>query len=444
MLKEEPKIMVGILQARRQIAGELLGDFYLAGVGPVTGRFNAVFKKDAIHLAFESGQKALSAEGLHLLATGRGTFILFDVAIGIDFHWERMEPQTFKGDLTLTPGGEGNITAVNAVDLEDYLASVIASEMSAGAPVEFLKAHAVASRSWLAAMLRQKKETPQQGQSGEAISQENSERIRWYDREDHGGFDVCADDHCQRYQGINRLQCGNAQEACEATRGLFLVYDGRICDARYHKCCGGLTDRFETAWADIAVPYLSSVSDAATSHGPVETEADAQRWISGSPEAYCNTKDDAVIRDILPSYDQETLDFFRWQIYFTRDELEEILRSKTGMNFGTLQNITPLERGPSGRIVRLRIEGSEETLIIGKELEIRRCLSPSHLYSSAFVVRIERNGSEAPVRFTFNGAGWGHGIGLCQIGAAVMAQKGFTAEDILRHYFNGAQLKKLY
>jgi SpoIID/LytB domain protein len=225
---------------------------------------------------------------------------------------------------------------------------------------------------------------------------------------------------------------------------MFLVYDNEICDARYYKACGGMTELFENAWADTPLAYLTNVSDAPQNFPPVVTEEDARAWIHSNPDAYCNTTDGNILRQVLPSFDQETTDFFRWTVVYTRQELEALMAKKSGIDFGTLHALTPLERGPSGRIFKLKIEGAKKTLIVGKELEIRRWFSKSHLYSSAFVVETERDSAGVPVSFTFRGAGWGHGVGLCQIGAAVMAVKGFPAEDIVKHYFRNAQLMTLY
>ena len=267
--------------------------------------------------------------------------------------------------------------------------------------------------------------------------------IRWYDREDHDLFDVCADDHCQRYQGITKIVSKQAEEAVRETRGMVITYQDEICDARYSKACGGITEEFDTAWDDKRVPYLASISDASVPHRPIRTEEEASRWILSDPEAYCNTKDEGLLEKILPDFDRETKGFFRWTIEYSREELEEILREKSGFDFGTLQEIVPLRRGPSGRISRLKIVGSKRSMVVGKELEIRRWLSRSHLYSSAFVVTVNIIPGEAE-RFIFHGAGWGHGVGLCQIGAAVMATRGFSAEEILRHYFRGVEIKKIY
>jgi len=262
--------------------------------------------------------------------------------------------------------------------------------------------------------------------------------MRWYDRENHELFDVCADDHCQRYQGITKIISEQAEEAVRKTRGIVIAHHDEICDARYSKACGGITEDFDTAWDDKGVPYLRSVSDASVPHRPMTTEEEASAWILSTPESYCRTNDERLLEKILPDFDRETKGFFRWRVEYSRTELEEILRQKSGFDFGTLQEILPLRRGPSGRISRLRIVGSKRNMVVGKELEIRRWLSRSHLYSSAFIVKVDGG------RFIFHGAGWGHGVGLCQIGAAVMASRGFSAEQILNHYFREVEIKKVY
>jgi SpoIID/LytB domain protein len=371
---------------------------------------------------------------------GDGSFLLHDVTIGINFHWERREDQVFEGGLRLLALPDGTVTAINVIGVEAYLASVISSEMSSSSPPALLRAHAITSRSWLVAMLeREAKERSGGGARGHVSDQEV---VRWYDREDHALFDVCADDHCQRYQGITKILSTTVAEAVAATRGVFLVHAGEVCDARFYKACGGLTEDFRSAWEEVDVPYLHSISDATTSYAPVTSEADAERWILSQPPAFCNTNDGAVLRQVLPSFDQETTDFFRWQVTYTADQLQELLRDRSGCDFGRVVDLLPLQRGASGRIVRLRIVGEKRTMIVGKELEIRKWLSKSHLYSSAFIVRKEGAGSSTS--FTLVGAGWGHGVGLCQIGAAVMATKGYTAEEIVLHYFRGAQVEKLY
>ena len=365
-------------------------------------------------------------------------FSLFNVTIGNRFHWERTEDLTFEGELILLLRNDGTIAAINEISLEDYLKSVISSEMSGAAPMEFLKAHAILSRSWILAALDRKKKKHQRSTPVRKATKKEGEVIRWYDREEHDLFDVCSDDHCQRYQGITKIVSEQAKEAVRETRGSVITHQGEICDARYSKACGGITEDFDTAWDNKSVPYLKSISDASVPHRLITTEEEASAWILSPPDAYCNTKDEGLLGKILPDFDRETKGFFRWMVEYSRAELEEILGEKSGFDFGTLQEIVPLHRGPSGRISRLKIVGSKRSIVVGKELEIRRWLSRSHLYSSAFIVKVEAG------RFTLHGAGWGHGVGLCQIGAAVMATRGFSAEEILKHYFKGIQMKRIY
>jgi SpoIID/LytB domain protein len=333
---------------------------------------------------------------------------------------------------------------INEVCLELYLQSVISSEMSAEAPIELLKAHTITSRSWLMAMLERQGKFRNIHIHTRHPSETVNEIIRWYDREDHTLFDVCADDHCQRYQGIAKIISNSVQEAINTTRGIFLVTGSEVCDARFSKACGGRTELFENCWEETSIPYLQSVSDSSLNYPPTLNEADAEHWITSSPDVYCNTTDGKMLQHVLPSFDRETTDFFRWKFEYSPEQLEEILHTKSEIDFGTVTDIIPMKRGPSGRIAKLKIVGSKRTIIVGKELEIRRWLSKSHLYSSAFIVKIERDPNGLPRKFTFHGAGWGHGVGLCQIGAAVMATKGFTAEEIVEHYFKGVELKKLY
>jgi SpoIID/LytB domain protein len=444
MISDEPKIKVGILEKRYEVRGIFNGRFVANESLILDGEFHARVENGTIVLADSRGKELLRGNEIHCRRSGAANFTLRDVTIGIDFHWERKEEQTFQGDLTLLASEDGTLTAINEISVEDYLASVISSEMSAEAPVELLKAHAITSRSWLVAMLEREKREKKIGAPSQRAIQREGELIRWYGREDHDLFDVCADDHCQRYQGITKIISKSVAEAVQDTRGIFLVYNNEICDARFSKACGGLSENFENAWENTPIPYLQSVADAVQNFPPVQTEEEAERWILSRPEAFCNTTDGNILRQVLPSFDQETTDFFRWAITYSREEIEEIIRSKSGIDFGAVMNLSPIQRGPSGRIVRLKIEGTKQTLIIGKELEIRRWLSRSHLYSSAFVVRTERDDKGVPIRFTLLGAGWGHGVGLCQIGAAVMAMKGFTAEEIVQHYFRGAELQKLY
>lgn len=434
-MKDQLKITVGIMDRQTEVNGRLDGNFCGDGFGPVSGRFSGKSMQGIIVL-FDHADREICRSPLIKLTTPKGsTFTLSNVTIGNRFHWERAEDQTFQGDLILRLHKDGTIAAINEIPLEDYLASVISSEMSSTAPMEFLKAHAIIARSWLLAVLDRKKKTKE---LLEKIIEKEGEIIRWYDREEHDLFDVCADDHCQRYQGITKIVSVQTEEAVRETRGMVITYQDEISDARYSKACGGLTEEFDTAWGDKRVPYLTSISDAPVPHRLITTEEEASAWILSEPDAYCHTKDDRLIEKILPDFDRETKGFFRWTIEYSRAELEEILKEKSGFDFGTLKEIVPLRRGPSGRILRLKIAGSKRSMVVGKELEIRRWLSRSHLYSSAFVVKVEGE------RFTLHGAGWGHGVGLCQIGAAIMATRGFSAEEILRHYFRGVEIKNIY
>jgi stage II sporulation protein D len=370
------------------------------------------------------------------------TFTVEGVTIGVDFHWERQETQSFQGSIEAVRAEDG-VRIINEIPVECYLASVISSEMSASCPGALLRAHAIVSRSWLLAQLTNNASPA----PGPGTSEAGDRLIRWYDRESHKDFDVCADDHCQRYQGITKAFGTAAFDAVRETRGEMLVYADNICDARYSKCCGGMTERYSAAWDDINVPYLSPVYDGggrlAPDCLPLTTEANAERWIRSSPQAFCNTRSEELFSRILTGFDQETVDFYRWEIVHDSQDLTDILNEKLGIDFGRVFDLNPVERGQSGRIIALKIIGEKRSLTIGKELEIRRALSRSHLYSSAFVVRKEKHGAGKD-RFRFIGAGWGHGVGLCQIGAAVMADGGIAYRDILSHYFKGASTVSIY
>ena len=369
------------------------------------------------------------------------SFDLKAVTIGVDFHWQRREDQRFRGALNLAVTEKG-IVAINQIDAEEYLTSVISSEMSANASKQLLKAHAVISRSWLLAQIEKNQQLAKGEKPYTSCQQDEEQLIRWYDREDHVLFDVCADDHCQRYQGITRETNPVVKEAIQETRGEVLLYDGVICDARFSKCCGGVTERFGNCWEPIDHPYLAVLRDAPEKEHPdLTNEEEAQKWIRTAPSAFCHTTDKAILSQVLNNYDQETTDFYRWQVIYTQEELAELIHRKSGIDFGQILDLVPLERGGSGRIVRLKIIGSQRSLIIGKELEIRRTLSESHLYSSAFVVDKELSANGVPTCFILTGAGWGHGVGLCQIGAAVMGAKGYTYDAILTHYFPGATIE---
>ncbi len=356
---------------------------------------------------------------------------VYDVTIGVHFHWERKETQLFKGAITILPDGE-DLVLVNTLDVEDYLASVISSEMKATSHPQLLRAHAVISRSWVLAQILNKK-----GEEAVSSMDTPGRRIRWYGHSEHTLFDVCADDHCQRYQGVTRQTTPEVQEAVDATRGQVLMYDGKLCDARFSKCCGGVFEEFQYCWEDEKYPYLVARRDSAQpmDYPDLRAEGNAARWILSSPEAFCNTRDHSILSQVLNGYDQETTDFYRWTVEYDTDTLSELVARKSGIDFGRIKSLIPIERGTSGRISLLKIVGEKASLEVGKELEIRRLLSESHLYSSAFVVTKTATG------FKLTGAGWGHGVGLCQIGAAVMANKGYTYAQILQHYFPGSILK---
>ena len=391
-------------------------------------------------------------------AAADSSFDLKAVTIGVDFHWQRQEDQRFRGALNLVVGKE-EIIAINQVDAETYLMSVISSEMSATASKEFLKAHAVISRSWLLSQVEnriRKTDAPRFPNP----YRDKTQLIRWYDREEHTFFDVCADDHCQRYQGITRAFTPAVEEAVNETRGEILTDDERICDTRFSKCCGGVTEKFEHCWQPVPHAYLTAVRDDARSLGTdslqtkagasapplpdLTNEAEADRWIRTAPDSFCRTADSRILSQVLTNYDQETTDFYRWKVAYTQPELSELIRRKSGMDFGEIVDLVPLERGTSGRIVRLKIVGTRQSFIIGKELEIRRTLAETHLYSAAFVVDREDFRYDIPGRFVLTGAGWGHGVGLCQIGAAVMGEQGYSYREMLAHYFPETVLEKRY
>jgi len=377
-------------------------------------------------------------------------FELYRVVIGVQFHWEREETQCFKGKLKIFVEN-GMLTAVNILPLEDYLLSVISSEMSATSSLELLKAHAVTSRSWLLAQIEKSKQV--KDASYKTLIRNEEGYIRWYDREDHARFDVCADDHCQRYQGITKVSSPQVYEALKATSGEVMMYDGAVCDARYYKCCGGISEKFENVWEPVVHPYLTQVIDndviPEAFNTDLTNEENARAWILGNPPAFCNTNDKEALSQVLNYYDQETQDFYRWQVTLTQAKIKDLLFRKVGIDVGDVLDLIPLERGVSGRIIRLKIVGSRQNIVIGKELEIRKALSESHLYSSAFVVDTRHCGLDPqsptiPAEFILRGAGWGHGVGLCQIGAAIMGAKGYPYKEILTHYFPNAEIKKIY
>ena len=373
------------------------------------------------------------------------SFSLYDVTIGVNFHWERKETQTFLGKLKFIINGN-SVCAVNELPVERYLESVISSEMSATSSLELLKAHAVISRSWLLVQMQNRRKGEATAHVAASEIQGNGELIRWYDREDHTLFDVCADDHCQRYQGITKETSAHVAEAIRQTAGQVLTDEDEICDARFSKCCGGETEEFQYCWENLRKPYLVALRDAPQQEAlDLTVEANAVRWIRSSPESFCNTRDAKVLSQVLNNYDQETSDFYRWRVEYTQQQVQQLLTEKLGIDFGAVVDLIPVERGTSGRLSKLRIVGEKLTLVIGKELEIRRALSKSHLYSSAFVVDdFDRNEQGFPKRFALIGAGWGHGVGLCQIGAAVMGERGYSYKEILLHYYPGAIIEQIY
>ena len=404
---EEPFVKVGIVSGQK--IDFALNGAYTAKGETINGKQTVEFSEGGI--LWNGNQYR---ELTFTPAAPDASFSLFDVTIGVNFHWERKETQVFLGTLRLVVESD-KIVAINELPVEQYLASVISSEMKATAGLELLKAHAVISRSWLLAQMKRREEAGERKDGFFSFIKKDDELIRWYDREDHTIFDVCADDHCQRYQGITKQTSKNVEQALKATRGQILCYGDEICDARFSKCCGGQTEEFQYCWEDTPKPYLVSVEDP-----------------------FCNTSDKAVLSQVLNDYDQETNDFYRWTVEYTVDELSQLINEKLKDDFGTITDLIPLERGKSGRIWKLKIVGTKKTFTIGKELEIRRALSETHLYSSAFDVEKTKKG------FRLHGKGWGHGVGLCQIGAAVMGKQGYKYDEILLHYYRNAEIKRIY
>ena len=445
---KQPNVNVGIVSGQKIHFS--LNKPYLAKGEMVTGEQEVAFSEGGI---LWNGNQ-YSSLTFHPQSAD-ASFSLSDVTIGVNFHWERKETQTFLGTLHFVVESD-KICAINELPVERYLESVISSEMSATSSLELLKAHAVISRSWLLAQMKKRREVAESGNNFFSFVKKDDRLIRWYDREDHTIFDVCADDHCQRYQGITKETSPHVAEAIRQTKGQILMDGDDICDARFSKCCGGVTEEFQFCWEDTPKNYLSSVRDiiqgvksvgsAAPAPLPsLQDEAAADAWIRSNPPAFCNTTDKKILSQVLNDYDQETADFYRWKVTLTQEKLKQLLDEKLKMNFGDILDLQAEERGKSGRISKLRIVGTEKTFVIGKELEIRRALSDTHLYSSAFVVdRCDIDEKGVPQRFDIIGAGWGHGVGLCQIGAAVMGEEGFDYDAILLHYYQGAEIKKVY
>lgn len=437
---EKPYINVGIVTGK-EISFTLNGKYLTQEGEVITGQLKVS--------AMGNGKISLDTkkiESIELTPEDNNcSFTLHNVTIGISYHWERQEEQTFTGKLKLITDGE-NVIAINILPVEDYLVSVISSEMSATSSLEFLKSHAVISRSWLLAQIENRDRKNIHKSLQQNFTTDENCIIRWYDREDHKLFDVCADDHCQRYQGITKASNPSVAKAVKETEGMVLMYGDEICDARFSKCCGGISETFDTCWEDKDYPYLQPVIDDSENKDipDLSIEENAEKWIRTTPAAFCNTHDEKVLKQILNNYDQETTDFYRWKVKYSQKEISELIHRKTGIEFGDIKDLIPMQRGKSGRISRLKIVGTLRTVTIGKELEIRRALSESHLFSSAFVVDKTEVAGSVPSEFTITGAGWGHGVGLCQIGAAMMGEKGNSYDKILLHYYRNAEIKKVY
>ncbi|MCH7964774.1 MAG: SpoIID/LytB domain-containing protein [Bacteroidetes bacterium] len=447
LFREEPLISVGIL-TEKKIVFELHGNYMVAGSETYfRGIFSAEIKDNQIVCSNNSDKIENTEEILFAPEDPHSeSFLIRDVIIGIDFHWQRKEKQRFNHSLKIIRDGN-KVVAINILPLENYIVSVISSEMSAKCSLQSLKSLSVVSRSWVLAQL-EKRETEEVVEKNLSINQPEDELVKWYDREQHKNYDVCADDHCQRFQGITKVSTENAREAVTQTRGIVLLSEGKICDTRYSKSCGGITEDFENVWETVRVPYLTSKIDykyePENFNIDFSNEANARKWITGNPQSFCNTSDKVILSQILIDYDQETTNFFRWRVEYTQKELAAIIKDKSGIDFGDILDLIPVERGSSARLIKLRIVGTKKSLTVGKELEIRRILSKNHLYSSAFMVDKIIGKNDMPKKFILHGAGWGHGVGLCQIGGAVMAEKGYQFDEILLHYFSNVTIKKIY
>ncbi|MDR0420954.1 MAG: SpoIID/LytB domain-containing protein [Prevotellaceae bacterium] len=444
-MNTEPKIRVGILN-ESEVSFRLCGNYKTVHGNISSGEYIARTDNNGIVVSCADNKKILlnSYDILEPSDEKNSFFELTDVTIGVEFHWQRKENQKFKGALQFIIENE-KITAVNIIGVEDYLICVISAEMSATSSMELLKAHAVISRGWLLAQIKKSEKINENKTVYKSITETETEYIRWWDREDHTCFDVCADDHCQRYQGITRANTAYVIDAVEATRGLALTADGKICDARFSKSCGGVMEKFENTWEPVEHSYLQGFADTDDEKAiDLTIEENANKWIYSAPASFCNTNDKTILSQVLNDYDQETCDFYRWKVQYTQAEISELAYRRSGFDFGEIIDIIPIKRGTSGRIIKLKIIGTKLVKIIGKELMIRRTFSNTHLYSSAFVVEKSNEQNGIPQVFTFIGAGWGHGVGLCQIGAAVMGAKGYDYIKILAHYFPNSKLEKLY
>lgn len=445
---KEPNVSVAIM-TEEIISFELHGE-YTCSCKKVqcNGNYSAQVEGDKILVSKGSESMAVENNTIFIPSDLESeSFKLKGVMIGKQFHWQKKETQVLLGSLKLIIE-DAKITAINIIPVERYLESVISSEMSATSSMELLKAHAIISRSWLLAQMEKRTSISSSDGDYQSVIKTDDELIKWYDREDHTLYDVCADDHCQRYQGITRMHAHNAQDAVTNTRGIALVYNNLVCDTRFSKSCGGISESFENVWEPINHPYLESVIDYKFESDDFDQdltkEKAAEKWIMENPHAYCNTKDASILSQVLVDYDRETTDFYRWKVEYSQAELSQLIKKKSGIDFGDITDLIPLERGFSGRLKKLKIVGAKKTLTIGKELEIRKVLSENHLYSSAIIIEKLNFDEGIPQTFILHGAGWGHGVGLCQIGAAVMGEIGFSFDEILLHYFKGASIKRVY
>jgi SpoIID/LytB domain protein len=447
---KEPIISVGLMITDPPLEFRLNGAFEgNESVSLSSGKFRVRLDGDRISLLTKNGTVLLSGRTLNLLPKqpGESCFCIKNVPVGTGFHWEGRQDLMFHGEFHFRSRDGRKLEVINRLPLEIYLPSVIGSEMSGSAPFEFLKAHSVISRSWAMRGIERKNREPLARSSTAEPSGEEA-IIRWTGTEIHKGFDVCADDHCQRYRGFHEERALDIERAVQETRGQVLTYGDELCDTRYSKCCGGMTENFSTAWEDKSVPYLKAVPDSdRTITGflfPLSEEKNAHAWITGVPQTNCSTRDRELVESVLSPLDRETTDFYRWRTEYSQEEISKVITEKTGRDPGSIRDLIPLERGASGRVIRLRILGTARTLTVGKELEIRRVLSSTHLYSSAFVIKRKPGEDGIPRAFQLLGAGWGHGVGLCQVGAAVMTASGKTYEEILRHYFPDTILTWVY
>lgn len=440
---KEPLITVGIVTDEK-ISVKLIGEYYVPRLD-VYLRNRIILRKmhNGVMLETTLGTYYITPDDIfEPFPPNNASFVVHNVPIGRSFHWERYENHRYLGSFKIISEEDDKITLINVIPLEDYLESVIRSEMSENASIELLKAQAIVARSWTLAQMKKG------GRKSVSEKRKNGEILRWYERDGHLNYAFCNDDHCQRYHGIGKAQSIKAHEAIRLTRGLALVGQNGVCDARYSKSCGGRTEFFYNVWGKDEEQCLTSVEDydypTEFSEEDLSVEENARKWILSEPEAFCNTKDEKILSSVLVGFDRETKDFYRWKVEYTQSELSELIRKNMKRDYGEILDLIPVERGASGRLVKLKIVGSKREIVIGKELEIRKTLSESHLYSSAIIIEKKNVINGVPQNFVIYGAGWGHGAGMCQIGAAVMGEKGYKFDEILAHYFPATKIKRYY